>query len=319
MDGDNQNGSLGIDVDAAAGRISALFGADDGDDTGEEDLTEGEEGAEEELEEGEPEGEDEPEEGAEDEGAEQARGQLYTVKVDGKEAQVPLTELINGYQRTADYTRKSMALADQRKAAEAEAQQLRAERAQYAQWAQELMQRWQRQAPPQVDWDRLREEDPIQYAQAWADHQRYSQEQQQLMMQHRIAMERNQQAQAAEQQRILETEGQRLAEVIPEFSDPQKMEAEQRALLSYGKTQGFSDDELSNVYDHRTVVVLRKAMLYDRLQAQRPQVVNRRASSGPVATPGSQPSGGTSFRKHVSQLRKTGSTADAAAAIAHLL
>ena len=43
----------------------------------------------------------------------------YTVKIDGEEFEVTLDELRNGYQRQADYTRKSQSLAEQRKAYEA--------------------------------------------------------------------------------------------------------------------------------------------------------------------------------------------------------
>lgn len=39
----------------------------------------------------------------------------YTVKVDGEEIAVPLSELVAGYSRTADYTRKTQQLAEQRK------------------------------------------------------------------------------------------------------------------------------------------------------------------------------------------------------------
>ena len=39
----------------------------------------------------------------------------YTVKVDGEESQVTLEELQDGYQRQADYTRKTQELADERK------------------------------------------------------------------------------------------------------------------------------------------------------------------------------------------------------------
>ena len=42
----------------------------------------------------------------------------YTIKVDGEEHEVTLDELRNGYQRQADYTRKSQSLAEQRKAYE---------------------------------------------------------------------------------------------------------------------------------------------------------------------------------------------------------
>lgn len=38
----------------------------------------------------------------------------YTVKVDGEEAQVSLEELQNGYQRQADYTRKTQEIAAER-------------------------------------------------------------------------------------------------------------------------------------------------------------------------------------------------------------
>lgn len=41
--------------------------------------------------------------------------QTFTVKVDGEDIQVPLSELLAGYSRTSDYTRKTQALADQRR------------------------------------------------------------------------------------------------------------------------------------------------------------------------------------------------------------
>jgi len=320
MDGDNQNGSQGFEIDEAASKLTALFGTGDGDDNGEDsEPDDAEDGAEDELEEGEPEGEDESDDEESDDEVEQRKERLFTVKVNGEEAQVPLNELVAGYQRQADYTRKAMAVAEQRKAAEAEVQALRQERAQFAQWAQHLIAEAQKQAPAQVDWDRLRVEDPIQYAQAWADHQRWQQKQHELHMQHQLALQRNQQAEEQEKQRILQTEAQRLAEIVPEFGDPQKVEAAQRALIDYGRSQGFSDDELSNVYDHRTVAVLRKAMLYDQLQRQRVTLSKR--PSGPVAAPGGRSPGApvTNFRNQMKQLRKTGSTADAAAAIAALI
>jgi hypothetical protein len=41
-------------------------------------------------------------------------GEMYTVKVDGEEMQVSVDELRNGYQRQADYTRKTQELAAER-------------------------------------------------------------------------------------------------------------------------------------------------------------------------------------------------------------
>ncbi|MGH9963014.1 MAG: hypothetical protein ACREBC_38845, partial [Pyrinomonadaceae bacterium] len=42
-------------------------------------------------------------------------GETYTVKVGGEEVQVTRDELLNGYSRTQDYTRKTQELAEQRK------------------------------------------------------------------------------------------------------------------------------------------------------------------------------------------------------------
>ena len=44
----------------------------------------------------------------------------HTVKVDGEELQVTLDEALKGYQRDADYRKKTMTLAEERKAIQAE-------------------------------------------------------------------------------------------------------------------------------------------------------------------------------------------------------
>ena len=65
----------------------------------------------------------------------------YTIKVDGKDYEVGIDELKSGYQRQADYTRKSQALAEQRKETEqiqSERQQLEQERQMYANGLQML-------------------------------------------------------------------------------------------------------------------------------------------------------------------------------------
>ncbi len=68
-------------------------------------------------------------EGEDEESEEKApRDEKFVVKVDGKEIEVPKDELIRGYQREADYTRKTQKLAEERKLVESEFQQVRAER-----------------------------------------------------------------------------------------------------------------------------------------------------------------------------------------------
>ena len=100
-----------------------------------------------------------------DEDAEEApqRSQTFRVKVDGEEVEVPLEELLKGYSRTADYTRKTQAISQIRKEAEAEAASAREERQRYAQTLQALSQQLQQMQPPEIDWDKLYQENPVEW------------------------------------------------------------------------------------------------------------------------------------------------------------
>ena len=94
---------------------------------------------------------------------EQEQPQVFSVKVDGKEVEVTLDELQKGYSRTQDYTRKTQQIAEARKQTEAELQAVRAEREQYAQLLGALEAQVQQAAQPNIDWDTLYREDPIEY------------------------------------------------------------------------------------------------------------------------------------------------------------
>ena len=77
------------------------------------------------------------------------------------------------------------------------------------------------------------------------------------------------QLQEAQRQQALakhvEVESSKVAELIPEFSDVKKGEQVKNEIRSFGKSIGFTDEELGQVYDSRHVNVLYKAMKYDRL------------------------------------------------------
>ena len=53
---------------------------------------------------------------------------VYAVNINGEEHQVPLDELLKGYSRQSDYTRKTQELSEQRKEIEANHHQWNAER-----------------------------------------------------------------------------------------------------------------------------------------------------------------------------------------------
>jgi hypothetical protein len=124
----------------------------------------------------EPEAEDASDESGEDasEGAvedteEPSEEPVYTVRVDGKEVQVTLSELTKGYSRESDYRRKTMALADERKALEAFQRQVAENQRHYAERLQELQALFPAEQEP--DWQQLAAEDPSEYVRQKAIHE----------------------------------------------------------------------------------------------------------------------------------------------------
>ena len=89
----------------------------------------------------------------------------YTVKVDGKDVEVTQEELLAGYSRQADYTRKSQVLSEQRQKADAELAATQQERQRYL----SQLEQFNTQADSKIDelaktdWTRLKEEDPTEY------------------------------------------------------------------------------------------------------------------------------------------------------------
>jgi hypothetical protein len=263
-----------------------------------------------------------PEEQSEgDEGPEeQEQAQTFTVKVDGKEVAVTLDELQKGYSRTQDYTRKTQQIAEVRKQVEQETQAVRAERQQYAQLLGALQAQLQA-TEPQVDLDRLYNEDPIE----WVRQKEVLRDRQEKAYAIQAEQQRLSQLSQQEQQRAmeehLESQKDALLAALPEWRDPKKAKAEKALVLESAKSVGFSDEDLKSVYDHRLVLLLRKAAMYDQMVSKR-QGIKPVVNNGPrPAKPGAagRVSTTTESTRAKQRLAKTGRVDDAASAIELLL
>ena len=251
---------------------------------------------------------------------EQDQTQTFTVKVDGKEVAVTLEELQNGYSRTQDYTRKTQQIAEVRKQVEQETQAVRAERQQYAQLLGALQAQLQA-TEPQVDMDRLYNEDPIE----WVRTKEVMRERQEKALAIQAEQQRLSQLSQYEQQRAMEEqlskEKDALLAALPEWRDPKKAQAEKALVVESAKAAGFSEDDLKSVYDHRLVLLLRKAGLYDQMVSKR-QGIKPVVNNGPrPAKPGAagRVSTTTESTRAKQRLAKTGRVDDAASAIELLL
>jgi hypothetical protein len=214
------------------------------------------------------------------------------VTLDGEVKKVPLADLLKGYQREADYTRKTQALAEQRRAYEAErAQAAQAIQQQYSQAEtlgklahQQLMAEYQG-----IDWNKLRMEDPPRWAVANQEfNNRAAAIQQHLgqVQQHQQQLALQQQQEL--QQRVIPQEREKLLSARPEWRDDSQFQAARTQMIESARKLGFSDAELNQVYDHRYLIALDLASRYLNLQAQAPAAVKRVRTAPQVAQPGAR-------------------------------
>jgi Tfp pilus assembly protein PilN len=240
----------------------------------------------------------------------------YRVKVSGEEVEVSLDELLNGYSRTADYQKKTQSLAEQRKAVEAERVKIdeaAKTRETYAQRLQVIEQLLQQQDQGQ-DLASLKSEDPIAYAVAMAEKMERDKQLQAVQMERQRVQQEQQSHQQIQLQKHIQAEQAKLVEAIPEFKDDVKAEVIRRDIRNYAKAQGFTDQELSQVYDSRAVLALYKAAQYDKLMAGKGVTSKKVANAPKTIRPGTsnpQSSENESVKKDRAVLRQTGNKKDA--------
>ena len=252
---------------------------------------------------------------------EQEQPQIFSVKVDGKEVEVTLEELQKGYSRTQDYTRKTQQIAEARKQTEAELQAVRAEREQYAQLLGALEAQVQQSAQPNIDWDRLYQEDPIEYVRQREVMRENKEKAEAIQSEQQRLAYLSQQEQAQFMQQKLQQEQEALLAAIPDWKDAKKAQAEKALLVEFGQKIGFTPEELKSVVDHRAVLMLRKAALYDQMMSKRGNIKPVTNNGPRPAKPGAagRVSSSTESVRAQQRVAKTGRVDDAANAIFQLL
>ena len=254
---------------------------------------------------------------------------LYAVTIDGETSEVPLDELISGYQRKATFTQRQQELAEERETLAARIQnvpvQEAALRQTYQQYQGVLSQlRQQMEAankPPDMDWNALERENPLQWLklkelERQRDGEIQAVQAEQARMQQLLAGENDKKL----QERLVVEQG-LVLEKIPEWADGDLQVEEQRKLVEFGKAIGFSDHELNTIYDHRALVVLRDAMRYNEL-TNGDKITEAKSKIGSVKGGNQETSRRVRSRKAKAaraKLKATGKVDDAAAIFADIL
>lgn len=255
----------------------------------------------------------------EDGDGEEEGGRLFDVIVDGEARKVPLDELIKGYGLQAALTQRGQRLAEDKRAFEAHATAVTAERRAYAALLGEVAKFLETQAPSEEVVNQLMLQDPAEgfrakgvrdqiLAKAGEFKQGF-----QTMVDGMLAKERNALAQE------VAAAVKEIPNLIPEWRDAKRMLREREEVKAAMLTWGFTNEDLSQITDPRAMLVARKAWLYDRLLASRGDKLKPKSKETRTLPPGAKPNRNPGANRNAQALRDrartSGSVDDVAAFI----
>lgn len=210
---------------------------------------------------------------------------LYTVKVDGETRQVDLEELTRGYSGQK-YIQKGMSeVAEQKKQFEALQQQVDQER----QILYQTIQQVQTQGVPQVPEypsEELRESDPLGFQEQAEAYRRGMEMRQQWEQQVQYLAQQEQARNEQLNNQFLEQQAARLAEWMPEFSDPEKRGMFIQDVTTKAKKHyQLTDEQIGTVRTAEEVMILNDALKWRELQANKPAAQQKAEGARPVVKP----------------------------------
>jgi len=260
---------------------------------------------------------DEDSEGEEDKKEDEEDVEIYEVVVDGERVEVDLREALDGYIRKETFHRRLNDLSEASKVIRSEAVQVIEDRKRYTDLIATMEAHLEQLVPPEPDWDAEYARDP---AAARLLEKKYAE-----IKSTRAALEAEkgrvsaeQQAQdEAEMKKFISAENQKILANNPAWKDEKVMTRDLTLMMNTGKKAGFSEKEISEVYDSRMINILLKAAKYDRLQESKPKPIRRgkkplKPGAGSART---APRGD----KAMSNLSRTGSVDDAANVMLQLI
>lgn len=259
-------------------------------------------------------------------------GKLFLqTKVDGEIGKVALNDLLKSYQTEAHVTRKSQALAEERKAfEESKAAGLTVIQQQIGEVAavSQLLEQQLTSQYNSIDWNSLRAQNPSEWV---ALRQEFTDRVNQIngmkaranqVLQEQI---KNQELRSLDAKKnIILREAEALRVAIPDWNDPEVAMKEHAAMAKFvSDIYGIAPADLDEVVDHRHILILRDAMKYREGLAQQTATKKKIASLPRIVKPGSKSTNGaaqrTAEQEKIVRLKKTGHIKDLEAVLASRL
>ena len=247
------------------------------------------------------------------------------VTIDGQVRPVNLAEALNGYQRLEDYRQKTGAIAEERKAFDAEREQARQTMQQEAQRLLSVLGGMEQNFVGAAPDPALASEDPAEYTAQKAQYDARRAAYDQMLADAQKPLD---EARVHAQQRFAEVRKEQAAALMarrPELTDEKTGTTERAALKSYlTKQAGFSADDVDGLIDARTIDIAWKAMKYDEIQAGAKDIKTKKLKKLPKFVPSGSATSKADRNRDAnaalrSKLRKSGHINDAAAVIRDMI
>ena len=215
----------------------------------------------------------EQEEASEDLNAiEEQTTDLHQVTVNGEKIDVDLEELKAGYQKDADYRRKTEELAIEKRELRAEEDRLKNQYSTKMEDLNSLVATLNAEINNDMnskELDALWEEDPTEAARV----DRRIQKRKQTIDQAQKKLRDHQQAQFQE---ILREEQKKLNLKHPEIADPIKGATVKSNIMNYLSSKGFSNEDVARIYDSRYFDVIMDGMNFNKSKSVKPGLVSKK-------------------------------------------
>jgi len=261
--------------------------------------------------------EDDPDGGVDAETEEEAAllGRKVEVTVDGEPEEVTIKEALEGYVRTKTFHQRMNQLDEAKKIVRRAAADAVHNFEYSRNIASEMEAHMETMIPKEPNWDEEFQKDPARARELQRYYEKANTFRAELRGKMTETMRQQQQLNQTQLAAFAEEESQKFEqENRKNWSDPKRKAKDLHSMRKTGLSSGFTEEELSQVYDSRMLKVLLKASKYDRMMAAKPKPFVR-AQAKPI------PPGAGSAKQRTAQrgdssamkrLNRTGSLEDAA-------
>ena len=251
------------------------------------------------------------EEASEDNAERQQTTDYHQIKVNGEVIEVDLEELKAGYQKDADYRRKTEEVALEKRELLTEKDRLAKQYSTKLDDLKSLVLTLNAEVNNDInakELDRLWDEDPTEAAKI----DRKIRRRRETLSQAQKKLKDHQQAQFQE---VLKEEQKKVAMKFPELQDPVKGNSLRTGMVNYLLKKGFSEKDVSSVYDSRMFDVIVDGMKYQDNKKLKPTLVNKKVKPSRVVRSGVKTTKADENSQNrlnrIKTLKKSGSPKDA--------